>query len=71
MDGKKRGQAWTARKKSRKTDTQIGGFTGLEGDFESERRRAAEAAHEQTQPYEDDSLDKPVFPDSTSGLTHP
>ena len=71
MDGKKRGQARAAHKESRKHDTQIGGFTGLEGDFESERRRAAEAAHEQTQPYEDDSLDKPVFPDSASGLTHP
>ena len=71
MDAKKRGQARTARRESRRQGTQIGGFTGLEGDFEAERRRAAEAAHEQTEPYEDDSLDKPVFPDSTSGMTHP
>ena len=71
MVARKRGQARAARKERRQREAQIGGFTGLEGDFEAERRRAAEAAHEQTEPYEDDSLDKPVFPDSTSGLTHP
>ena len=71
MVGKKRGQSRAARKDSKTRDTQIGGFTGLEGDFEAERRRAAEASHERTEPYEDDSVDKPVFPDSTSGLTHP
>jgi len=46
------------------------GFTGLEGDFEAERRRAAEAAHEPAQPYEGEG-DKPAVPGSTAGWTHP
>ncbi|TFC60598.1 hypothetical protein E3O62_07920 [Cryobacterium sp. TMT2-15-1] len=71
MVGKKLGQARAARNSRRKSEAQIGGFTGLEGDFEAERRRATEAAHENTGPHEDDSFDKSVFPDSTSGLTHP
>ena len=71
MVGNKRWQSWAARRERRTHETLVGGFTGLEGDFEAERRRAAEASHEQTEPYEDDSLDKPVFPDAASGLTHP
>lgn len=46
------------------------GFTGLEGDFEAERRRAAEAAHEAAEPYEGEET-KPTLPGTTSGLTHP
>lgn len=46
------------------------GFTGLEGDFEAERRRAAEAAHEPAEPYEGEE-GKPTLPGTTSGLTHP
>ena len=46
------------------------GFTGLEGDFEAERRRAAEAAHEPAEPYEGEG-DKPAVPGSTAGWTHP
>ena len=74
MDEQNSGKARAARKVRRrggKSEPQIGGFTGLEGDFEAERRRAAAAADEQIEPYEDDSLDKPAFPDATSGLTHP
>ncbi|TFC46384.1 hypothetical protein E3T37_06920 [Cryobacterium sp. TMT2-10] len=65
------GLGWFQRKEKTKREPEPGGFTGLEGDFEAERRRAAAAAHEPTQAYENDSLDKPVFPDSTSGLTYP
>ena len=48
-----------------------GGFPGLEGDFESERRRAATASHESGEPYEHGEGETPVLPASTSGLTHP
>lgn len=46
------------------------GFTGLEGDFEAERRRAAEAAHEPAASYEGEE-DKPALPGSAAGWTHP
>lgn len=46
------------------------GFTGLEGDFEAERRRAAEAAHEPAEPYEGED-DRPSLPGNSAGLTHP
>lgn len=46
------------------------GFTGLEGDFEAERRRAAAAAHEPAPPYEGEG-DKPALPGSAAGWTHP
>ena len=46
------------------------GFTGLEGDFEAERRRAAEAAHEPAESYEGEE-DKPALPGSAAGWTHP
>lgn len=71
MFGIRQGQTPGARKERKKRAPQLGGFTGLEGDFEAERRRAAEAAEEPTTPYEDDSTDKPRFPESSSGLTHP
>ncbi|WP_166785431.1 hypothetical protein [Cryobacterium cryoconiti] len=74
MDEKKSRQAGAARgprHRKNRSEPRIGGFTGLEGDFEAERRRAAEAADEPIEPYEDDRLDRPAFPDSTSGLTHP
>jgi hypothetical protein len=52
----------------------LGGFTGLEGDFEAERRRAAAAGNDPIdpyEPYEQDQIDKPNLPGSSSGLTHP
>jgi hypothetical protein len=48
-----------------------GGYSGLEGDFESERRRAAMASHENIEPYEHGEADPPVLPSTTAGLTHP
>jgi len=47
------------------------GFSGLEGDFEEERRRAASAEAEPTEPYEQDTLTRPTLPGTTEGLTHP
>jgi hypothetical protein len=72
MSIKRRDQARAGRK-ARKQDREqgLGGFTGLEGDFEAERRRAAAATAEHIEPYEDDSLDRPVFPEARTGLTHP
>lgn len=43
------------------------GFTGLEGDFEAERRRAV--GDERSQPYEHD--ENPHLPGGWSGVTHP
>ncbi|KFF60201.1 hypothetical protein JF66_06015 [Cryobacterium sp. MLB-32] len=43
------------------------GFTGLEGDFEAERRRAV--GSERVEPYEHD--EKPHLPGGWSGVTHP
>lgn len=48
-----------------------GGFTGLEGDFEFERRRAAEASHDTIEPYEHGEDDAPSLPPTAPGLTHP
>ncbi|MDY7528742.1 MULTISPECIES: hypothetical protein [unclassified Cryobacterium] len=44
------------------------GFSGLEGDFEEERRRAASA---QAEPYEQETVTRPTLPGTTEGLTHP
>jgi len=49
----------------------VEGFSGLEGDFEEERRRAANAAAEPTEPYEQDTVTRPTLPGTTEGLTHP
>jgi len=38
------------------------GFSGLEGDFEEERRRASSAENEPTEPYEQDTLTRPTLP---------
>lgn len=46
-----------------------GGYPGLEGDFESERRRAAAAEHDHLEPYEQG--ENPVLPPTAPGLTHP
>lgn len=65
---------WGRAKADRAHDTRgfgLGGFTGLEGDFEAERRRAAAASDESIEPYEQDQIDKPNLPGSSSGLTHP
>lgn len=43
------------------------GFTGLEGDFEAERRRAV--GNEHAEPYEHD--ENPHLPGGWSGVTHP
>jgi len=48
-----------------------GGYPGLEGDFESERRRAARAEHEIVEPYEHGEGESPVLPATAPGLTHP
>lgn len=48
-----------------------GGYPGLEGDFESERRRAARAGHESVEPYEHGEGETPVMPATVPGLTHP
>ncbi|MGY4857793.1 hypothetical protein [Cryobacterium sp. AP23] len=48
-----------------------GGYPGLEGDFESERRRAASASDETGAPYEHGEGETPVLPSSAPGLTHP
>jgi len=48
-----------------------GGYPGLEGDFESERRRAAAAAHDRIEPYEHGEGEIPVLPATEPGLTHP
>ena len=58
------------RHRSEKQGAESDGFTGLEGDFEAERRRAAQAAHEPAQPYEGEG-DKPALPGSAAGWTHP
>ena len=48
-----------------------GGYPGLEGDFESERRRAAWASHESGAPYEHGEGESAVLPATAPGLTHP
>jgi hypothetical protein len=48
-----------------------GGYPGLEGDFEFERRRAEAAGRENHAPYEHGEGEHPVLPASTPGLTHP
>lgn len=48
-----------------------GGYPGLEGDFESERRRAAAAARDTIEPYEHGEGANPVLPVTEPGLTHP
>lgn len=48
-----------------------GGYPGLEGDFESERRRAAAAANDTIEPYEHGDGANPVLPVTEPGLTHP
>lgn len=58
------------RKSSGKHGSESYGFTGLEGDFEAERRRAAEGAHEAAEPYEGEDRG-PTLPGTTSGFTHP
>lgn len=58
------------RKKPPKPGAESYGFTGLEGDFEAERRRAAEATHEPAEPYEGEDGRHPL-PGTTGGLTHP
>ena len=58
------------RKKSPKPGAESYGFTGLEGDFEAERRRAAEATHEPAEPYEGEDGRHPL-PGTAGGLTHP
>jgi len=65
------GRAGTGKKSGGRHGFGLGGFTGLEGDFEAERRRAADATNEQIEPYEQDEIDKPTLPGPSSGLTHP
>jgi len=48
-----------------------GGYGGLEGDFESERRRAMSASHEASETYEHGEGEAPVLPSTTAGMTHP
>lgn len=48
-----------------------GGYPGLEGDFESERRRAAAAGNDHIEPYEHGEGEIPVLPATAPGLTHP
>ncbi|MBX0301371.1 hypothetical protein K2F54_15460 [Cryobacterium sp. 1639] len=57
----------------RSTDGSLdrGGYPGLEGDFESERRRAASATGTSVPPYEHGEGERPVLPVTTPGLTHP
>ena len=56
------------------------GFSGLEGDFEEERRRAASAEREpesepepepEPEPADHDGVTRPTLPGSAPGLTHP
>lgn len=47
------------------------GFSGLEGDFEEERRRDASAQAEPSEPYEQDTVTRPTLPGTAEGLTHP
>ncbi|MDY7541220.1 MULTISPECIES: hypothetical protein [unclassified Cryobacterium] len=49
----------------------VEGFSGLEGDFEEERRRATNAAGRPTEPYEQDTVTRPTLPGTAEGLTHP
>ncbi len=65
------GRALADRKSGGNRGVGLGGFTGLEGDFEAERRRAADASDERIEPYEQDGMDRPNLPGSSSGLTHP
>lgn len=60
----------SGRKPSARHGAESYGFTGLEGDFEAERRRAAEAAHEPAEPYEGEG-GRPSLPGTSGGLTHP
>lgn len=46
------------------------GFSGLEGDFEEERRRAASAERD-PEPSEHDRVTRPTLPGSATGVTHP
>lgn len=48
-----------------------GGYPGLEGDFEYERRRAAAASNEKVPPYEHGEGARPVLPVTEPGQTHP
>lgn len=48
-----------------------GGYPGLEGDFESERRRALAANHDAFEPYEHGEGTAAVLPATAPGLTHP
>jgi hypothetical protein len=48
-----------------------GGYPGLEGDFEFERRRAEAASRENSAPYEHGEGESPVLPAIAPGLTHP
>ena len=68
--GKKPTGSKPSRQHAGKHGAESYGFTGLEGDFEAERRIAAEAAHEHAESYEGEE-DKPALPGSTAGWTHP
>ena len=48
-----------------------GGYPGLEGDFEFERRRAASASDESVAPYEHGEGEAVVLPVTEPGMTHP
>ncbi|PXA68388.1 hypothetical protein [Cryobacterium arcticum] len=58
-------RAWWSRSPDR------GGYPGLEGDFESERRRAAAASDEKVEPYEHGEGATAVLPVTEPGQTHP
>ena len=68
--GTKPGRGKLSRQHAAKHGAESYGFTGLEGDFEAERRRAAEATREPAPSYEGEE-DKPALPGSAAGWTHP
>ena len=70
LAGKKPSASKPSRQHAQKRGAEGFGFTGLEGDFEAERRRAAAAAHEPAESYEGEE-DKPALPGTSAGWTHP
>lgn len=71
MFNKHRDRKTSGPKHAANRDAASVGFTGLEGDFEAERRRAAAVSNDPVEPYEQGEDEKPVLPGKTAGLTHP
>ena len=71
MFGRKARRERSGRERAADRSFDRGGYPGLEGDFESERRRAAWASHESGAPYEHGEGESAVLPATAPGLTHP